>query len=71
VKRPEIQFISTTEAETADVVICMPWTHPPILADNQRSKCGVCGHLVQHRPDVPKRPMKVCVGCAPSTIRPQ
>jgi hypothetical protein len=67
----EIKFVSTEEGETADVMVCMPWTNPPILADNIRAKCGVCGHIVQHRPAAPKRPMKVCVDCAPSVIRQQ
>jgi len=71
VKRPRIVFVTTEEAEEADVMVCMPWTIPPILPDNQRAKCGVCGHIVQHRPNVPKRPMRVCVDCAPSVIRPQ
>jgi hypothetical protein len=66
-----VQFVSTEEGETADVLVCVDWTSPPLLPDNQRGKCGVCGCLVQHRPDAPKKPMRVCVGCAPSVIRPQ
>jgi hypothetical protein len=66
-----VTFVSTKEGETADFLVCMEWTNPPIMPDNQRSKCGVCGHLVQHRPEAPKRPMKLCVSCAPSVIRRQ
>jgi hypothetical protein len=69
--RAKIEFVSIEQAEEADVMVCMPWTSPLILPDNHRAKCGVCGHIVQHRPDVPKRPMKVCLDCAPSVIRPQ
>jgi hypothetical protein len=70
-KRPRVEFVSTAEAETADVMVCMDWSSPPILPDNQRARCGVCGGAVQHRPDAPKKPMRVCVSCAPSVIRPQ
>lgn len=54
-KRPTVEFVSTKEAETADVIVCLPWTTPPIMADNMRANCGVCGHLVQHRPTAPKQ----------------
>jgi hypothetical protein len=67
----KIEFVSTEQGETADVLVCMSWTDPPTLADNLRAECGVCGHLVQHRPNAPVRPMKVCVACAPSIIRGQ
>jgi hypothetical protein len=68
---PKIQFVSTEQAEQADVMVCMSWTDPPVLRDNLQAACGVCGHLVQHRPNAPVRPMKVCVSCAPSIIRQQ
>ena len=70
-QRPKIKFVSLEKAETADVMVCVEWSDPPILPDNERGKCGVCGCLVQHRPRVPRKPMKVCISCAPSVIRPQ
>jgi hypothetical protein len=66
-----IKFVSAEQAEQHDVLVCMDWSSPPILPDNQRGRCGVCGCVVQHRPNAPRKPMKVCVGCAPSVIRPQ
>jgi hypothetical protein len=68
---PRVRFVSTAEAEMADVMVCMEWTSPPFLPDNLSDQCGVCRCLVQHRPDAPKTPMRVCVRCAPSVIRPQ
>ena len=66
-----VQFISADEAEEMDALICMPWTTPPILPDNQRGTCAMCKGRVQHRPDAPRKPMRVCVDCAPAVIRPQ
>jgi hypothetical protein len=69
--KPQVKFISTEQAEQCDIMICREWTMPLLLPDNQCGQCAVCGHFVQHRPDAPRKPMKVCMGCAPAVIRQQ
>ena len=59
----EIHGVSSEHAETADMCVCMPWTDPPILADNLRATCADCGTALQHRPNAPKKPRKICVDC--------
>jgi len=65
-----IAMISATEAETRDVLVCIAWTTPPRLPDNQRASCGHCGCALQHRPYAPRRPLKLCMTCAMSYVRP-
>lgn len=62
----KVEFVTTGQA---DIIVCMEWTSPPILPDNQRGRCAMCGHVVQFRPDAPKKPMRVCVSCVPGVIR--
>jgi hypothetical protein len=69
--RFRIKTISTAEAETFDALVCREWTSPPLLPDNHVGQCAVCKCLVQHRPDAPRAPMRVCVQCAPAVIRRQ
>jgi hypothetical protein len=54
------------EAERAPFIICMAWSDPPVVADNVRAACMGCGRTVQHRPQAPKAPPKVCMDCAPT-----
>lgn len=65
----EIEEVSTETAETATICICMPWSFPPILPDNQRSTCFGCGKALQHRLSAPKKPRKVCIACAEQYVR--
>jgi hypothetical protein len=70
-RTPRVEIVTAEQGEQADVLVCVEWTSPPLLPGNQRARCGVCGCLVQHRPDAPRKPMRVCVGCTPSVIRGQ
>lgn len=67
----KVEFVTPEQAEEMDVLVCVPWTTPPLLPDNQRGTCAMCQGRVQLRPYAPKRPMRVCVDCAPGVIRPQ
>ena len=35
----QVELISTEEAETRDIYVCIDWTDPPRLPDNQRGVC--------------------------------
>jgi hypothetical protein len=52
------------EAAECDVMVCMEWSEPPVFPDNRRASCAGCGHALQHRPDSPSQPMKLCIPCA-------
>jgi hypothetical protein len=64
------RIITQAEAEAGDVLVCVPWSDPPLLPDNARGRCKLCETAVQHRPDAPKRPMKLCIDCAIGWVRP-
>ena len=68
-KKPRVRFISPEEAESADVIVCMPFTMPLILSDNLLGNCARCGAPVQYRPHVPRRPVKLCPSCAVAQIK--
>ena len=59
-----IQIVSEEEAEQVDFVVCgdagmaTPWPN------NIQTTCAMCGAAIIHRPHAPKRPAKICVGCA-------
>lgn len=63
-----VEIVTDAEAETADMMICIRWTMPPMYPDNQRGTCSRCGHAVQFRPYAPKRPARVCVNCAAQPV---
>lgn len=46
----------------ADYLVVMRWSDPPILPDNVRSTCSVCGHATQERPHAPKA-KRICAIC--------
>jgi len=52
-----------TDDDEPGFVVCVEWTTPPIMDDNVRGTCAVCGAAVQHRPKVPVLP-KLCISCA-------
>ena len=56
------------EAERAPFIICMPWSDPPVVADNIKATCMGCRCTLQHRPQAPSAPPKVCVHCAPEWV---
>lgn len=51
------------EAEDADCVVCIRLTQPLAMPDNVITICSKCGEAIQHRPNAPKRPPKVCFEC--------
>jgi hypothetical protein len=61
-----VRVAKSAEAERAPFIICMAWSDPPVVADNVRTVCMGCGRAVQHRPQAPKAPPKVCMACAPA-----
>lgn len=67
---PCVRTLTPAEAEGSDALVCVPWSNPPILADNARGLCEQCWITLQFRPDAPKRPMKLCCECAGKWVRP-
>lgn len=66
----EIERVSRAEAETAEFFVCLRWSDPPVLADNAMGLCSQCGTRVQHRPNGPKKPPKLCMECLSLLIEP-
>jgi len=46
------------------LIVCAPWTSPLIMPDNVRAICSHCGRVVQHRPHVAAKLVKICTDCA-------
>ncbi len=60
----EVRIVDdNAEGETADYVVCARLTQPLLLPDNLIDLCCRCGEAIQHRPDAPKKPPKVCLTC--------
>lgn len=59
----EITEVDDAEADLAEAVVCVKLTSPLLLLDNAISLCSKCGEAIQHRPNVPKTPSKICVAC--------
>lgn len=59
-----IRIISQDEAETLDFVVCGDAGTPTPWHDNVHTTCALCGAAIIHRPHAPKRPAKICMGCA-------
>ena len=51
------------DAEIADMVVCRRLTDPLLEPDNHVGFCTRCRSGIQHRPDAPKFPPKVCDDC--------
>jgi hypothetical protein len=51
------------DAESAGAVICMRLTSPLMMPDNVIGVCSQCGEAIQHRPHVPRTPLKICCEC--------
>ena len=49
----------------ADVLVCLPLDDefPLKLADNATAECSECHKPIQHRPNVPPQPRKMCLRC--------
>ncbi len=59
-----VQVVDNAEAERAALVMCAPATMPAHFPDDVIAACAWCGCAIRHRPHVPKKPPKVCMGCA-------
>jgi hypothetical protein len=64
----EAEVVSAEVAETCTAQVCVPWDGPAYFADDVRGACVACGRAVRYRPYSPKRPPKVCIGCAPEWL---
>lgn len=65
----EVKTVTQSEAERADILVCIPaeWDTP--FDDNVVGKCNDCGRDVQFRPHAPKEPTRVCVECVSDRFR--
>ena len=54
---------SDDEAECADGLVCARLTSPLMMPDNVIGVCSQCGEAIQHRPHVPRTPLKICCEC--------
>src|SRR6266705_700247 len=59
----EVVISSVEEAEDCEYVVCLPISSPLKCPDNLISNCCKCDCLIQHRPNVPRRPPKICWPC--------
>jgi hypothetical protein len=60
----EFKIGTNSEAEEADVVVCLPVTDPLKFRDNLVGRCSKCSKPIQYRPNAPKNPPKICWNCA-------
>ena len=58
-----LAIVSAEEAENADMVVCVSG-QGFYFTDNVFAVCADCGGCIQHRQFVPKKPPKLCFGCA-------
>jgi hypothetical protein len=65
----KVRFLSEEEAERQPWVVCLRWSDPPVLPDNLRGPCFLCGVPVQFRPAAPKNPKRICLRCAEQIAR--
>lgn len=63
-----ITIVSEMDAEECDLVICVSGQRF-YFRDNIFTVCADCGGAIQHRPHVPKKPPKVCMGCASKRMK--
>jgi hypothetical protein len=57
------EVVDEATAEQAQFVVCCP-TDLGTFPDNVHTLCAMCGRGIVHRPYAPKRPPKICIGCA-------
>ena len=65
----EAEMVSEAEAETADMVVCVPWEWGSPFSDDICGYCVTCGRSIRYRPHAPKRPPKICLKCAAEAIK--
>jgi hypothetical protein len=59
----KIEIVTYDEAEGADYYVCIPLTNPLALPGNMIDACCKCGQAIQHRPNYPMTPKKICTSC--------
>src|SRR4029079_18957554 len=61
----EIEIVDDDDdAESADLLVCKRLTSPLLLPANLVILCYKCVEHIQHRPNVPVTPQKLCEVCA-------
>ena len=64
----KMQLCDTAEANAeAESCVCGLLTEPLGFPDNLTGVCADCGAQIQFRPDVPKKPKKICFECFQKT----
>ena len=58
------RYIDSRAGTASDAVVCRRVGLTTPSADTVEADCAWCGHRSFHRPQVPKRPPKVCLVCA-------
>ncbi len=70
-KEPKLEVVTDVDDIIGcNIVVCAPApdNQPLILPDNVMDWCARCGCKVQHRPDIPPGPERVCTPCAQPEI---
>jgi hypothetical protein len=65
---PLPRVVTLAEAESVDCVVCVGMENGLVLEDNVITQCASCGGTIQHRPDAPAKPKKLCMPCAVSQM---
>jgi len=65
-----IDVVSDEEAEKANFMVCIlaPEGEPLKFADNFTGFCCRCGAKVQYRWYAPRKPKRICLGCAMANV---
>lgn len=64
----DVEVPTAREAEEASIVVCRLVTEPLLYRDNVVAPCSKCFRMLQFRPHAPKKPPKMCDGCARKEI---
>lgn len=56
-----VEVVDAATAEQATFVVCGTTS---FFLDDVRTHCAFCHRGIVHRPNVPVRPVKICVPCA-------
>jgi hypothetical protein len=67
----EVEVVSQEQAERAAIYVCVPWSGTAYFPDDVRATCAGCGGAIRHRPNAPRRPMKLCLTCAAGWVNQQ
>ena len=65
----KFELVDPGRAQDMAVLACLRWRDPPTEPDNLRCDCLGCGCALQHRPDVPRHMMPMCIPCSTAWAR--